>query len=389
MRWDLACERSCDGGPAEGNDAMSAVTRDLGEQTVKAMPDDLRRFVEAVLLAAGAGTAAAEAAARAMMHGSTLGVDSHGVRLLDHYVRVLEGGRVNGSPSLRIVREFGATAALDADDGHGALAAYEATKHAVRLAGQFGIGAVSVRNSSHFGPAGAFAVEAANAGFIGLALCNSDSFVRLHGGAVRFHGTNPIACAVPVAGDRPWLFDMATSAIPYNRIQLYASLGRKLPQGVASSADGFDTDDPARVEMLAPVGGEFGFKGAGLAGLAEIFSAALSGMKLSAELLPMGGPDMATPRKLGAFVMAMKPGAFVDEDTFEAGMRRYLASLRASPVRAGEKVMAPGDREWAEADRRAVEGIPIDPTTAASFSRLAARFDIALPFDASKARTQA
>jgi LDH2 family malate/lactate/ureidoglycolate dehydrogenase len=340
----------------------------------------LRDFVRGALVAADADASTAEAATGAMMHGSLLGVDSHGVRLLDHYVRVLEGGRVNKRPNMRIVHEFGAVAAFDADDGHGALAAQEAMRHAIRLANSFGIGAVSIRKTSHFGPAGAFAVEAAAHGLIGIAFCNSDAFVRLHGGAQRFHGTNPISCAVPVPGQRPWLLDMATSAIPYNRIQLYRSLGRDLPDGVASSADGVDTNDPASVEMLAPLGGAFGFKGAGLAGLVEIFSSVLSGMAPSADLLPMGGSDVHTPRGLGAFVMAIKPGAFLEPEKFEAAMKHYLDGLRTSQARAGETVMAPGDREWAEHDRRIAEGVPVDPATAGSFADLAARFGLPLPF---------
>ncbi|WP_353646799.1 Ldh family oxidoreductase [Mesorhizobium sp. WSM2239] len=337
-------------------------------------------FCRSALLAAGADEPTADAATKAMMHGSLLGVDSHGVRLLDHYVRVIGGGRVNPRPSVRISHGFGAVASLDADDGHGALGAYRGMEHAIGLARKFGVGAVSICNSSHFGAAGAFAMEAADSGLIGLAFCNSDSFVRLHGGAARFHGTNPIACAVPVAGDRPWLLDLATSAIPYNRVKLYASLRQRLPGGIASAADGFDTDDPERVKMLAPLGGEFGFKGAGLAGLAEIFSAVLSGMKLSAELLPMSGLDISTPRKLGAFMMALRPEAFVDRARFDDGMHRYLEMLRNSPARAGEKVMAPGDREWAQAERRARDGIPIDPETEEAFRRLAHRYGLALPF---------
>jgi LDH2 family malate/lactate/ureidoglycolate dehydrogenase len=340
----------------------------------------LEALCRAILLGAGADAATADAAARAMMHGSRLGVDSHGVRLIDHYVKAMDGGRVNRRPAVQLVSEFGAVAVLDADDGHGALGAYRAMEHAVTLAGRLGMGAVSVRNSSHFGPAGAFAVEAAKAGMVGLAFCNSDSFVRLHGGAERFHGTNPIACAVPVPGERPWLFDMATSAIPYNRVKLYRSLGRELPDGVASGADGFDTRQPEAVEMLAPLGGDFGFKGAGLAGMAEIFSAVFSGMKLSAEILPMNGPDFSTPRKLGAFVMAFKPDAFVGREAFDDGMRRYVDALRRSRARDGEAVMAPGDREWAEADRRERDGIPIDPETEAALRRLASRFGLEPPF---------
>lgn len=332
------------------------------------------------LTAAGANEETAIAATRAMMHGSRLGIDSHGVRLLEHYVAVISGGRVNPRPQMRIANENGAVAVFDADDGHGALAAFTAMDHAVRLAERLGVGAVTIRNSSHFGPAGVFALSAAEAGKIGLAFCNADSFVRLHGGSSRFHGTNPIACAVPVANSRPWLFDMATSSIPFNRIQLYKSVGRQLPDGVASTADGQDTEDPDRVDMLAPLGGEFGYKGAGLAGLAEILSAVLSGMKLSPELAPMGGPDFTTPRGLGAFVLALNPSAFVDDDIFRDGMKRYLLALRGSPARAGESVLAPGDREWIEAERRAVHGIPIDPATEEAFKRIAGRYGLILAF---------
>ena len=181
-------------------------------------------------------------------------------------------------------------------------------------------------------------------------------------------------------GGNPWLLDMATSAIPYNRVQLYRSLALQLPAGVASDASGLDTQDANAAEMLAPLGAAFGFKGAGLAGLVEILSAVLSGTRLSPELAPMAGPDFATPRQLGAFVLALKPDAFVDKATFDGGMRRYLAALRASPPRAGEVVMAPGDREWAEAQRRAAAGVPIDPATAAAFRNLAQRHGVRLPF---------
>lgn len=348
----------------------------------------LDAFCRAVLIAAGADGPSAEAATRAMMHGSRHGVDSHGVRLLDHYVNALTGGRVNRNPKPRIVHAFGAVARLDADHGHGALAAYTAMDHAVRLSRSHGIGAIAIANTSHFGPAGAFAMRAAEQGLVGLAFCNSDSFVRLHGGAGRFHGTNPIACAVPIDGGQPWLLDMATSAIPYNRVRLYRSLGTSLPAGVASDAGGIDTPDPRNVEMLAPVGGEFGFKGAGLAGLVEIFSAVFSGMKLSVELLPMGGPDMSTPRGLGAFVMALNPDAFIDRATFQDGMARYVASLRDSPARAGDAVLAPGDREWAEARRREREGIPLDPETEQAFAGLARRFGVASPFEEETRRTK-
>jgi LDH2 family malate/lactate/ureidoglycolate dehydrogenase len=127
--------------------------------------------------------------------------------------------------------------------------------------------------------------------------------------------------------------------------------------------------------MLAPLGGEFGYKGAGLAGLAEILSTALTGMKLSFELIGMEA-DLTRPRHLGAFVIAIEPTAIIDRASFDATMRRYVDALRASPALPGRKVLAPGDREWAEAEARARDGIPLDPATRTAFSALAERLGI-------------
>jgi LDH2 family malate/lactate/ureidoglycolate dehydrogenase len=341
--------------------------------------DELDRFCRAVFAAAGANTATATSATRAMMHGTRHGVDSHGVRLLAHYIAALTGGRINGVPDLKTVTAFGAISTLDADNAHGALATYTAMDNAIEVASKFGIGAVAIRNTSHFGPAGAYSIEAAKKGYIGITFCNSDSFVRLHDGAMRFHGTNPISVGVPVESGDPWLLDMATSSIPYNRVLLYRSLGQALPNATASDENGVDTTDPHASDMLAPLGGEFGFKGAALAGVAEIFSAVLTGMKLSFDIAPMGGPDYSTPRGMGAFVMALKPEAFVDRETFYAGMQRYLHVLRTSPTRENCKVMAPGDREWLVAAQRQRDGVVLDPATQQAFEELAEKYGLDMP----------
>ena len=74
--------------------------------------------------------------------------------------------------------------------------------------------------------------------------------MRLFDGAEPFHGTNPISVAVPSGQDDPWLLDMATSSVPFNRVELHRSLQRDLAKGVASDSDGRDTTDPFSAEML-------------------------------------------------------------------------------------------------------------------------------------------
>jgi LDH2 family malate/lactate/ureidoglycolate dehydrogenase len=345
-------------------------------QPVRVPVGELEAFCRSALKAAGGDEASASAATRAMMHASQCGIDSHGVRLLEHYSKAIAGGRVNGQPKLKFVREFGATAVLDADDGHGALAAYAAMDKAVALARTHGTGSVAIRNSSHLGAAGAYVLAPAEQGMMGFCVCNADAIVRLHEGAAKFHGTNPIAFAAPVPGARPWLLHIPTSSMPLQRVNLYRSLGRPLPEGVASDETGHDTDDPGNVKMLAPLGGsDFGYKGAGLAGMVEILSTAITGMGLSFELGNMIA-DLTQPRHLGAFVMAIEPTAFVERDVFDSTMKRYLDAIHTSPSVEGRKVMAPGDREWTQFDLRAREGVPLDPETVAAFGRLADQYGL-------------
>src|SRR3954452_20492201 len=86
-------------------------------ETIRVQAAALEAATLAALPRASADQASAAAATRAMMHASRLGIDSHGVRLAAHYAKVLQAGRVNPRPTLRVRRTGPATAVLDADDG--------------------------------------------------------------------------------------------------------------------------------------------------------------------------------------------------------------------------------------------------------------------------------
>lgn len=326
----------------------------------------LELSVRAALEGAGASSEAVDATTRALMHASRVGVDSHGVRLVPHYCKVIAGGRVNPRPNVSVRRTAAGTGTVDGDDGLGHLTSYRAAAFAVEIARESGIGAVGAVRSSHLGAAGAYALAIAEAGMIGFATTNTDSVVGLFDGTQAFHGTNPLAFAAPVAGQKPWLLDMATSSIPMNRVLLYRSLGQMLPVGVAADTQGLATRDPQEADMLLPLGGEgYGFKGAALAGVATLFTGILNGTTLDHEFIPMvGDVDYSTPRNMGHFLLALDPKRFAGAALFADGMRRYLEALRAVPPVEGGKVMAPGDREWDVETRRTAEGIPVDPDTA-------------------------
>lgn len=353
-------------------------------EPVRYTAQSLEAFLLATFAASGADEPTGRAATRAMMHGSRLGVDSHGVRLLPYYLSVIATGEIRARPNPVLTAGPGATAVLEADGAIGHLACYRAMEGAVEIARRQGIGAVAIHNMSHMGAAGAYALWAAEQGMIGLLTANSDAAVRLHDGRDPFHGTSPIAVGAPTASGRPWLLDMATSAIPMNRVLLYRSLGLTLPADVAVDETGRTTTDPHAAKVLSPVGGAYGYKGAGLAGLVEILSGPLCGMALSTELAPMYGVSAGKPRPMGGFALAINPDAFVPRVAYDAIMGRYLENIRtAAPAEgAAGRPMAPGDREWAVEADRLKNGVPVDPDSVAAFERLAAQYGLALPVKA-------
>lgn len=338
----------------------------MTEHTVCVPASLLEGRVFQYLCEAGASTVSARAATQALMHASLMGVDSHGARLAVHYATMLRGGRINPTPNLTLTQTSSAVTLMNADNGLGHYAGYQAMEKACEQALQAGVGVCSVAHSTHFGAAGAYALHAASQNMIGIALSNSDANVALHGSTVPFHGTNPLAAAAPVQDGLPWFFDTATSSIPFNRVRLYRSLDKLLPPDVAATQNGQVTRNPHDAFMLLPLGGEsYGFKGAGLAGLITILSAALSGATLDADMIPMTDTeDHKTYRNVGHFFMAINPEKFLGASHFKHIMKTYLASLSVCPsTTPGVPVLYPGEREWQIRDARLNQGIILDQQT--------------------------
>ncbi len=337
----------------------------------------VREFVASALKAVGTRSQSAVVVADVLTETSLRGVDSHGIRLLPHYVRVAEHGRVSAAATPTFQKTGPAAGTVDAANGFGHPASYLAVDEAMQLAQRSGVACVSVTRSSHFGAAGCYALRAAAQGFVALCTCNSDSFVLPHDGLQPFHGTNPLAFAAPVPGEQPFLLDMATSVIPWNRVQDLRHEGREMPPDVSVDAQGQPTLDPERSAALLPLGGtQYGYKGAGLAAMAEILSAVLTGMPHCSRILPMTGPDLSTPRHLGHFFIVIDPRRLVSPETYDRGMLSYLGDLRDQPARADRRVMAPGDREWSVAEQRGEHGIPISEPLRREFDELADRLRI-------------
>jgi LDH2 family malate/lactate/ureidoglycolate dehydrogenase len=328
------------------------------------------------LCAWGMGADAAAETADVLVEADLMGIDSHGVALLTLYDDLVSTGGVVPGGQPRVARSFGATAVIDAGGALGHVPSLRAMDLAIERARAFGIGAVAVRNSNHFGAAGIYALRAARAGLIGVATTavHKASIVPTFGRVPRL-GTNPIAFAAPGRGGPAFLLDMATSTVAIGKVKLAARAGKPLPAGWALDAEGRPQTDARRAaadRLMTPLGGDRGgggHKGYGLAAMVEVLSTLLGGASY-APLRPEGGK----PNDVGHFLMALAPEAFRDAGGFEDDLDAFIACLRDTPPAAGaEAVLVAGDPEFAARAQRERDGVPVPRSLLDDLAAMAAR----------------
>lgn len=203
------------------------------------------------------------------------GVRSHGLLHVPLYIRWFQEGKItNHDPE--IIRDFRATAAVDAHFAPGAAAGNFGMDLAIQKARENGAGIVTVKNGTHFGAAYLFARRALREGMIGISLTNAGDMVAPYGGRTRQIGTNPICIAAPSAWKYPLVYDGATSVQAFNKCMFAAVEKRPIPEGWVIDKNGRDTTDPndALEGALLPFGG---YKGYGLGVMVNVLTGFLSG----------------------------------------------------------------------------------------------------------------
>ena len=120
-----------------------------------------RLFFEQAFRKAGVPSAIYSYIINGLIETSLRGVDSHGIRLMPHYVKAFQNGRINKNPKFKFKKTSSTTIIMDADHSYGIAAGNLAMEKAIKMAKKAGIGAVAVKNSSHFGAAAIYSLLAA------------------------------------------------------------------------------------------------------------------------------------------------------------------------------------------------------------------------------------
>lgn len=359
--------------------------------------DRLRAFAVAVFEAAGAPRDHAQRATEVLIWASLRGIDTHGIRNLKRYYLDASGvGRRDGNivmdAELTLDHESPTTAAFDAHSGLALSLSVQAMECSIRKAREAGVGVVTVRNSTHFGPAGYYAWMAVEHDMLGFASCGylfphgQPKSVLPFGGLLPMLSTNPLAMACPAENLPPFVLDMSTSIVPVNRIELHEEEGRPVPSTWARDVNRQPTTRPNEVHSVIPLGGATtfgGHKGYGLALASWILTSLLSGawrtdVDRNRVLGAMPQPKFGYAQEgIGHCFAAIRLDRFGDPQIFRRGMDAMIRIINDSPPAEGfPKVLVAGQDAHATQQQRLREGIPINAATMAALQSLAEEYGV-------------
>src|SRR5450755_5021236 len=296
----------------------NASTADAAQGPLYAKVEAAEAFGRCLLVAHGLSEEDAATMTGCLVRADLRGIDTHGLQFLPQYLDRLRRGLVNPKPDLVVERVTPVVGSLDGQNGYGFVVATKAMAAAMDMAREFGVGVVSARNSTHFGMAACYTLQAIEAGFIAFVFTNASRAMPPWGGREAFLGTSPFAAAAPSGNELPFDLDMSPAVAARGKIRRAARRNEPIPLGYALDAQGQATTDPnaALDGVVLPIGD---FKGSGISMLMDIFGGVISGAAFAGEI---GDQYKAfdRPQNVGHFFLAMKPDLFIPQEEYRSRM---------------------------------------------------------------------
>ena len=352
--------------------------------------ETLREFVLDVFRGLGVPEDEAAICRDVIVDSDLRGIDSHGVGRLAMYHDRIQKGIQSPVTELEVVKETETTATLDGHHGMGHVISYRAMRMAMDKARAYGLGAVAVRNSTHYGFAGYYPIMATREDMIGLTVTNARPGVAPTYGVEPMIGTNPVTFGAPTDLPFPFVIDAATSITQRGKLEYLHRKNEPTPEGWAVGADGVSRTDtgPLLKDLVSgaaamlPLGGlgelYGGHKGYGYGTMVEILSAALSGGSYLWDLAGFDEDGTAQPFRLGHFFLAIDIAHFIEPAEFRRIATDILRRLQDSKKAPGrDRIYVAGEKEYEIERKRRAAGVPVNDTLRATLRRV--RDELKLP----------
>lgn len=304
-----------------------------------------------------------------LVEASARGHDSHGVVRISRYVQWLRSGKIKANRAAKVIADIGALVQLDGQSGMGQRLAGEAISIGIERARSHGTAIIAMRHAGHIGRLGAYAEQAARAGFVSLHFVNvgGSRIVAPFGSAEAACSTAPIAIGVPNPSGDDFILDFATSMVAEGKALVAARGGPPLPPEALVGSDGQRTSDPQVLygdTLNAPVPDPR----AGTGALRTMGDHKGSGLALACELLAGALTGNGTNKQgdgifgNGYVAIVIDPARLDDTGGFAAEVRDYIDFVRGLRPEAGlERVQIPGDPERARQHHTRLNGLTVPP----------------------------
>jgi len=356
----------------------------------------LNDFIRDVFVSLGYPVEEAKISAAVLIESDLRGITSHGVQRLKYYYDRIRR-KQHLISKFEVVKDKDAVAVIDGHHGNGHYTAFKAMELAISKAKKFGIGMVVVRNGTHYGIAGYYALMAVKENCIGITGTNARPAVAPTFGVEPMLGTNPLTFGIPTDEAFPFVLDCATSIIQRGKVEVYARENKDLPLGcvIDTETGEYRTDAEKLISdfvegkaALLPLGGKgeelSGHKGYGYSTVVEILSSALQNGKFLKDLSGLNEDGSFRHFMIGHFFIAINVEHFIDVNIFKKISGSICRELRNSKKAPGEsRIYTAGEKEY-EAEKRVREhGVPINDSIARDliFLRDDLKLNYVFPFE--------
>ncbi len=266
------------------------------------------------------------------------GVYSHGLNRFPGFVSGLHSKQIDYRATPVKIESFGALERWDGKMGVGLVNAHFCMERTMTLAEKHSIGCIGLSNTNHWMRGGAYALQAAEAGFIGICWTNTTKLMPPWGSAEKGIGNNPMAIAIP-RKEGHILLDMAMSQYSNGKLEVLKIQDKTLPLPGGYDTAGNLTVDPAEIlksRRALPIGY---WKGSGLALVLDTLAAVISGGQATHQIAEQKS-EYAVSQVYIAIDASGMMGAGILNETVEAIIKDFHS---AAPLDENETVRYPGE----------------------------------------------
>ena len=266
------------------------------------------------------------------------GVFSHGLNRFPGFVSGLHSKQIDYRATPIKTESFGALERWDGKMGVGLVNAHFCMERTMTLAEKHSIGCIGLSNTNHWMRGGAYALQAAEAGFIGICWTNTTKLMPPWGSAEKAIGNNPMAIAIP-REEGHILLDMAMSQYSNGKLEVLKIQEKTLPLPGGYDTDGRLSVDPAEIlesRRALPIGY---WKGSGLALVLDMLAAVISGGQATHQIAEQKS-EYAVSQVYIAIDASGVMGVGILNETVEAIIKDFHS---AAPLDENETVRYPGE----------------------------------------------